>query len=334
MKKLEAQMSQANLKALVNKISEPVVVDLSHEAGAATRATKDKRESVPVVHFDHPSDSPALTPNTATSQEVQVSSDKTPPDSVLLEDVGAEIEHSRVAGTEGRDLVGRDAATVQPAVVENSKEAELPQNKTEKRVPFFLKDSARPQPNKVSSSPRPVEEPAFPYPEDWLKGDIEMTESNLAEVVDSRRRPAELPTITLPTSEKTIKDDFTKISIDAAVDKISTVIAAASTNRGTLESHEGVLIQGKQIGDIKIDASDLEDPAGTVVVSRPGVVTGDISGKRVVVFGRVEGSIRSETHITLAETAVVTGDLYYRKMRMMDGAEIEGNCQKIKDEEA
>lgn len=160
-----------------------------------------------------------------------------------------------------------------------------------------------------------------------------MSEAHLVEVAETRRRNQELPTITLPTSEKSINEDLINISVRADEDKISTVISVPTTNKGTIETREGVLVQGTQIGDIKIDLTDVEDKAGTVVISRSGTVRGDIEGKRVVVFGRVEGSIRSVTHITLAETAVVTGDIYYRKLRMMDGAEIEGNCQKLKEEE-
>lgn len=149
----------------------------------------------------------------------------------------------------------------------------------------------------------------------------------------NNNRRAEPVMLALPTSDKSVAADMTSIDVDPVVERISTVISQSAVNNGVMKSNEGILIQGTQIGDIEIDTTDLDSKEGTVVVSRTGVVKGDIRGKRVVVFGRVEGAIKSVTSLILAESAVVTGDIAYRQLRMMDGSEVEGSVKKLKEDE-
>ena len=177
----------------------------------------------------------------------------------------------------------------------------------------------------------------YPYPKNWIpEGATEMSKDNIAtlseeRVIDARKRTQEPTVITLPTTEKNVSESFSDVSVDPVAERISTVIAVNCTNTGDIKSKDGVMIQGVQVGNISIDADDL-DPTGTIVVTKAGTVRGQIEGKRVVVLGRVEGSIKSYTHVTLGESAVVTGDVEYKTIRMMDGAEIEGNCRKLKIE--
>lgn len=149
----------------------------------------------------------------------------------------------------------------------------------------------------------------------------------------NNNRRSEPVMLALPTSDKSVAADMTSIDVDPVVERISTVISQSAVNNGVMKSNEGILIQGTQIGDIEIDTTDLDSKEGTVVVSRTGVVKGDIRGKRVVVFGRVEGAIKSVTSLILAESAVVTGDIAYRQLRMMDGSEVEGSVKKLKEDE-
>lgn len=146
-------------------------------------------------------------------------------------------------------------------------------------------------------------------------------------------RRAEPVMLSLPTSDRNVSADMTSIEVDPVMERISTVISQSAVNEGVIKSSEGILVQGTQMGDIVIDTSDLDSKEGTVVVSRTGVVKGDIRGKRVVIFGRVEGAIRSVTSLVLAESAVVTGDIAYRGLQMMDGSEVEGSVKKLKEDE-
>ncbi|MBQ69133.1 hypothetical protein CL689_03635 [Candidatus Saccharibacteria bacterium] len=176
----------------------------------------------------------------------------------------------------------------------------------------------------------------YPYPKNWIPEGASEMQDNIKPIaderfVDARKRSQEPTVITLPTMEKNVTESFSDVSVDPVVERISTVIAVNCTNTGDIKSKDGVMIQGTQVGNISIDTEDL-DPTGTIVVTKAGTVRGQIEGKRVVVLGRVEGSIKSYTHVTLGESAVVTGDVEYKTIRMMDGAEIEGNCRKLKDE--
>ncbi len=219
--------------------------------------------------------------------------------------------------------------------------AEISDEVAAQEQPLIAKSAGEQKPKSKSEKKPKKPEVSIPYPAEWSKQSGEkssMKNDNVAEinvsdrVSESRgRRVAEVTMLNVPTTEKTAVEDMNRLEIDPVEERITTIIAGACTNEGTIHSKEGLLVQGTQVGDIKIEFGE-DDRIGTIVITKSGVVKGNIDGKRVVVFGRVEGTIKSETHLTLAESAVVTGDVSYRKLRMMDGAEIEGKCQKMKDE--
>lgn len=121
-----------------------------------------------------------------------------------------------------------------------------------------------------------------------------------------------------------------KIVINPREELTTTMIAASQTLKGSLEGPEGVIVKGKVNGDILVDDSG---PAGTgtIVIYEGGEVNGIVSGRRVIVFGTVNGPIVSRTSLTIAETGVVNGDVYYNRMSNNEGGAIEGRIQRIKD---
>jgi len=121
-----------------------------------------------------------------------------------------------------------------------------------------------------------------------------------------------------------------KIVFSPRDEQITTLIAASLRLKGTLQGPEGVMVKGTLDGDILIDGSG-EHGTGTVVVFEGAVVNGMISGRRVIVFGTVNGPIISRTILTLAETGVVNGDVYYNRMINSDGGTIEGQLRRIRD---
>lgn len=121
-----------------------------------------------------------------------------------------------------------------------------------------------------------------------------------------------------------------RIAFNPRDELITTLIAAPLRIKGTLQGPEGVMVKGTLDGDILIDDSG-EATTGTVVVFEGATVNGMISGRRVIVFGTVNGPIISRTNLTISDTGVVNGDVYYNRLNNSEGGTIEGSMRRIKE---
>lgn len=97
----------------------------------------------------------------------------------------------------------------------------------------------------------------------------------------------------------------------------ATLIAADTELRGDISFSGTVQIEGRVIGNI--EAAD-----GQVCVARDGYVEGIIRAPRVLVDGIMVGDIHAADHLQLDAGARVDGDLHYRFMEMVSGAQING----------
>lgn len=77
----------------------------------------------------------------------------------------------------------------------------------------------------------------------------------------------------------------------------------------------GLHVEGRVTGNILSDE-------GTLHVH--GEVLGEIRVPHVVINGHVTGNVYASEHIELAARAVVNGNVYYKSMEMMLGAQING----------
>ena len=86
---------------------------------------------------------------------------------------------------------------------------------------------------------------------------------------------------------------------------------------GDLTCDEDVTFEGRLTGNIHVREA-------TLIVGQPAQVEASIRAARVIVHGRVQGSISAGQRIELAQTAVVTGDLSATQVVIMDGAQFNG----------
>jgi cytoskeletal protein CcmA (bactofilin family) len=84
----------------------------------------------------------------------------------------------------------------------------------------------------------------------------------------------------------------------------------------------GVLhVQGEVIGDISCDT----DSSGTLVVDKPGNVTGTIKAPHIIVSGRIAGPVHSSESIEIQQGAYIAGDAIYKTIDIHPGGVIEGS---------
>lgn len=107
----------------------------------------------------------------------------------------------------------------------------------------------------------------------------------------------------------------------------TTVIAGDTELRGDIRFAGAVQVDGRVIGNI--DADD-----GLVSITREGYVEGIIKAPRVVIDGALVGDVHAFEHLQLDAQARVDGDLYYRFMEMVSGAQINGQLNYLGAESA
>ena len=102
----------------------------------------------------------------------------------------------------------------------------------------------------------------------------------------------------------------------------TTFIAGDTELRGNLRFSGAVKVEGRVIGNI-----DAEE--GAVSVGQEGYVEGIIRAPSVLVNGVIVGDVHAFEHLQLDAEARVDGDLYYRFMEMVSGAQINGQLHYL-----
>jgi cytoskeletal protein CcmA (bactofilin family) len=101
----------------------------------------------------------------------------------------------------------------------------------------------------------------------------------------------------------------------------TTLVAAGTTITGNVKFSGSIDIEGRIEGDIA--AADPDH--GTVRVLADGVVEGQIRAPSVIVNGVVNGDVHAGDHVELAAKATVTGNVHYKLIEMVKGAQVNGS---------
>lgn len=95
---------------------------------------------------------------------------------------------------------------------------------------------------------------------------------------------------------------------------------------GNTEIRGDVLFSGGLHVDGRIKGKVLSTPGDTasLSVSETGSIEGDVSVPILTVNGQVSGNIYASDKMTLAPNARVTGNVYYNRLEVQAGAEVNG----------
>lgn len=88
--------------------------------------------------------------------------------------------------------------------------------------------------------------------------------------------------------------------------------------KGELTANEDLLIHGRVEGSISQTASHL-------AIGAHGDVKGDITGRRVIIQGKLEGDVHAVESIAVEASANVRGNLYAPRISVKDGAKFRGS---------
>ena len=84
-------------------------------------------------------------------------------------------------------------------------------------------------------------------------------------------------------------------------------------------------------GTLQVDGEVEGDVGGAeIIIGEQGRVTGTVAAERVIVRGRISGTIRAMT-VALQSTARVEGDILHMSLVIEQGAEFDGRCRRPVD---
>ncbi len=117
--------------------------------------------------------------------------------------------------------------------------------------------------------------------------------------------------------ERQVKMDNAERRDSAEVNQVS-VIGADITITGNIEASVDLHIEGRVHGDVR---------CATLILGENSSVNGSITAERVRVSGNVEGAIDTKD-LAVEATARVTGDILYHRLRVANGAILEGQIRR------
>ncbi len=110
--------------------------------------------------------------------------------------------------------------------------------------------------------------------------------------------------------------------------RIDTLVGADTRIEGDLHFGGGLRVDGAIRGNV----SEQNGSPSTLIISEHGRIEGAVTAAKIVLNGRVNGTVKSSHFVELQTKSRITGDLYYKSLEMHTGAVIEGKLVYIGDE--
>lgn len=112
--------------------------------------------------------------------------------------------------------------------------------------------------------------------------------------------------------------------LSAARAKITSLVSKDAMFNGVLRLQTGVKIDGIINGGVIIESAE---PC-MLVIDKSGEVEGNILASRAIIAGSIRGSIHA-TEILVRSTAKINGDIFYQRIHIEEGAEVNGQLRKM-----
>jgi len=104
-------------------------------------------------------------------------------------------------------------------------------------------------------------------------------------------------------------------------EKVDTLIGQQTELRGDVMFSGGLHVDGKVKGNIIAE----KESSTMLVLSEKGSIEGEIRVPYIIVNGLVVGDIYASESVELAQDARITGNVYYNRIEIAMGAEVNGS---------
>lgn len=113
------------------------------------------------------------------------------------------------------------------------------------------------------------------------------------------------------------------------VDKVDTLIGQRTEIHGDIVFSGGLHIDGAIKGNIEAG----NDGSTSLVLSDKGSIEGEVRVPHVMIDGQVIGDIYASESVELALHARITGNVYYKRIEVAMGAEVNGSLVHLDEAE-
>ena len=96
------------------------------------------------------------------------------------------------------------------------------------------------------------------------------------------------------------------------------MISEGTRIKGALETQNDIRVAGTVDGEI--------DSKGKCIVSKTGIVKGNVNAPEADIAGTVEGEITVSGRLILRQSAVIKGDMVTKVLLVEEGASFDGAC--------
>ncbi len=101
-------------------------------------------------------------------------------------------------------------------------------------------------------------------------------------------------------------------------ERLESLIGAKSDFQGEFLVKGALRVDGLVQGRVNADC---------VVLSETGVIKGEVTAQKIVVGGKVEGSLRAQEIVEIKATGKVLGDIFTNKLSVTEGGEFNGKIE-------
>lgn len=101
--------------------------------------------------------------------------------------------------------------------------------------------------------------------------------------------------------------------------RVDTIIGEEASLRGSYSSKHSIRVDGEIYGNVTSEDG--------VIVGDKGMIRGNLTGKSILISGKVKGNIRASQRLEIQSSAEVEGDISSPVIVIEDGATFDGNCQ-------
>ena len=106
-------------------------------------------------------------------------------------------------------------------------------------------------------------------------------------------------------------------------DKLGSLLGMKSSFKGELKVKGTLRIDGMAEGQIDADY---------VILSETAEVKGEISAKKIIIAGKMDGNARAQELVEIKSKGKVWGDIFTQKLTIIEGAEFNGKVEMKKTE--
>ncbi len=111
--------------------------------------------------------------------------------------------------------------------------------------------------------------------------------------------------------------------------RVETVLNDGVEIDGDIRVREGIYINTRVKGNI----TSMPNMEVMAVVSVNASITGNVHIPKIYVHGTIKGDVHASNYIELSASSCVLGDIYYRSIKIREGATINGQLYHIETQE-